>query len=80
MNPLASKIAIAIASPKANEAVVLVVGAKLFGQASSTTSVDKLNRDSLAIFEVLDPVIDNIWQPISFNEGRISITSCDSPE
>ena len=47
-----------MASPKAREAVVLVVGAKSRGQASCDIPVSIFIFELLAIVESLDPVIE----------------------
>ena len=57
LNCFASNKATAMASPKAREAVVLVVGAKSRGQASCDIPVSIFIFELLAIVESLDPVI-----------------------
>ena len=66
LNSLASSKATAIASPRASAAVVLVVGARSRGHASSDTPVSRLISALLAILEVLDPVIEKYSQPTDF--------------
>ena len=55
-----------MASPKAREAVVLVVGAKSKGQASSDMPVSMFMFEFFAIIESLDPVIEKKSQPRFF--------------
>ena len=52
-----------MASPNAKAAVVLVVGARSKGQASSDIPVSKLIIEFLAIKELLEPVIEKKSQP-----------------
>ena len=65
-NFLASNKATAMASPKASEAVVLVVGAKSKGQASSEIPVSMFRHELLAMIESFDPVIEKNSQPRFF--------------
>ena len=55
-----------MASPNASAAVVLVVGARSRGQASSDTPVSRLIIELSAMCEFLDPVIEKYSQPTDF--------------
>ncbi len=77
---LASSKATAIASPKARDAVVLVVGARSNGQASSEMPVSKFIKEFLAMKESLEPVIEKNSQPDDLRKGIRSIISSVSPE
>ena len=78
--PLASKSAIARASPNANVLVVDDVGAKSRGQASLPDLITIEISVLFDIDDVLFPVIDATFFACLFKEGKILIISSVSPE
>ena len=78
--PLASSKATASASPIANCAVVLAVGARLSGQASLATAVFKCASANRARVDSGLPVKATILAPRRLIAGAIASTSAVSPE
>ena len=64
----------------ASVAVVLAVGARFRGQASSATLMSRCTSAALAIVEFGLPVRDSSFAPIRLTIGRMVITSSVSPE
>ena len=79
-NFLASRIAIAKASPKINIAEELVVGAKFRGQASSEISKCKFKLEYFAKDDSSLPVMETIVFTFDLQVGKIWTISSVSPE
>ena len=80
VKPRASSSATASASPIASAAVVLAVGARLSGQASSGTLTSSTAAAASARFELGAPVIVRRGTPRRFKCGTSSSSSGVSPE
>ena len=65
-----SSLIIAIASPIAKAAVVLVVGARSNGQASSEIPVSILIWAFLAMKDSCEPVMEKYLQPKDLRKGK----------
>ena len=79
VNPLCSRSAIASASPMTRFAVVLAVGARSRGQASSGTPIFRCTSAAVANVELALPVIATIGIPSRFNSGRRAVISLVVP-
>src|SRR5438034_462622 len=78
--PRALRSATASASPSARAAVVLAVGARLWGQASCSTAASRSTSASRASAESARPVMAINFAPRRFTSGTISSSSSLDPE